>query len=232
MRFAISVPLVLSAFIVTSAYGADASTYKWDGVYVGGSLGTGWTDSKLTSEDTNLVPWPDLYAGEYTSFTNRGTTAGIQVGQNYQKDNLVYGVEVEGKWADIDHSEVLYDDKLKSKVDTIYLISGRIGHAWGQSLAYLKGGYATAKFKVSSTDADDTGGSPTGSGSDTQWRSGYLLGVGYEYGLSPNCIVGLTYDYVHLDSAEFDLSGPGVPYHLDQNSSKLELISARLSYKF
>src|SRR5712672_4410302 len=104
----------------------------------------------------------------------------------------VFGLEAQGDWASLRSSHVSVVNPLltdSSKVDGLGLFTGQIGYAWNAALLYLKGGAAVTSntFSVSST----LGGVGIASASSTRW--GGTVGVGVEYGFSPNWTAGIEY---------------------------------------
>ena len=210
---------------------------NWTGVYIGAHLGGGWGDADLRNVERGapLVDWPDLIPGDRTSHDVDGWLGGGHIGYNHQTGPWVLGVEaaysaanLEGKSTSGPGPFSLQDDVFKTRIDSLLLLTGRIGYAQNNWLIYGKGGYAGANVK--SSVADSLGAS-TGSGRDTNWLNGWTLGTGVEYMLTKNWILGLEYDYVHLDGARANLGDAAGSYVWDVKVDDLHVVTGRLSYK-
>ena len=64
--------------------------YYWGGFYIGLNGGYGWSGGTVES------PIASVSAGDL-----KGPFAGGQMGYNFQTGDFVYGIEVDGQWADI-----------------------------------------------------------------------------------------------------------------------------------
>ena len=91
----------------------------------------------------------------------------------------------------------------RTKTDGIGLFTGQIGYAWNASLFYVKGGAAVTsnRFSVLDTISDIE----LASASATRW--GGTVGVGFEYGFSPNWSFGVEYDHLFMGDANNTFTG-------------------------
>ena len=99
--------------------------YDWSGVYVGVHAGYGG----------GMKDWSDQSA----DFVARGFLAGGQVGINKQLGSFVFGVELDGSWANIKGSQAIsvggpvlgFQENLlaTSKIDSLVTFAGRAGLA-------------------------------------------------------------------------------------------------------
>ena len=176
-----------------------------------------------------------LDPGEGFAYTYDGFIGGGQVGCNYQINQWVLGVEgtfagatIKGDAADL---AVLNDDVFTTKINSLATVTARIGYAWNNVLLYAKGGYAGANVQFSVSDTCCVGGSPMGAGSATHWQSGWTIGTGLEYGLTPNWIIGVEYNYVDLGSANYEVGGSSGSYAFDVKT-RIQEVLGRVSYKF
>jgi outer membrane immunogenic protein len=83
------------------------------------------------------------------------------------------------------------------------------------------------KFSVNDTVAPNTG-----SGSETSWLSGWTVGGGLEYGITPHWIVGVEYDYIGLQTKSYNVAGTSAGVYSFDVKSNIQQVVARLSYKF
>jgi outer membrane immunogenic protein len=202
-----------------------APVLNWTGFFVGAEGGGGW------GRDDWSLPFVLGITAARTDIS--GATAGGVIGYNWQlPNNLVLGVEGNLDWADINGSSTCISNPLlncRSKLDSMYTATGRLGYAFGPSLLYVKGGgaWTTDKYRVSTT----AGGVLAESGSAT--RDGWTVGAGFEYMFVPNWSAKIEYDYYDFGSKSTTLVTPG-GVSLDTISSKLTVntVKAGVNYHF
>jgi outer membrane immunogenic protein len=119
-------------------------------------------------------------------------------------------------------------DFLRSKVDGIFTATGRIGYAFNNWLPYIKGGYAGAQLHT--TNFDVLGDSLDHS----DWRSGYTIGAGLEYGITPNWTLGGEYAYMDFGSRNWTGAtvGPGAGPEFFNDNLRISTVTGRLNYRF
>ena len=211
-----------------------AAVYNWTGCYIGGHAGVGWA-KRDWSNTANTTAFGDLGPGQGFSQTDSGFVGGGQLGCNYQVNQWVFGIEgtfagtsIKGDLANRTFGLAL-DDVFSSKINSIATVTGRIGLAFNNWLPYIKGGYAGANVDFS---VSDTVPANVGSGSGTQWHNGWTLGGGVEYGLTPNWILGLEYDYISLQSKNYNVAGAAAGVYTFDVTPRISQLLARISYKF
>jgi outer membrane immunogenic protein len=99
----------------------------------------------------------------------------------------------------------------------------------------VKGGAAVTKDKYEIYDIPS--GLVAATGSETRW--GGVVGVGAEYGFTPNWSIALEYDHMfmgHRDVSFFqtaNLSGTaGAPALTSRISQDVDVVTARVNYRF
>jgi outer membrane immunogenic protein len=166
--------------------------YNWSGFYIG--MNGGWGSSRNRYEWTG----PGLFALGYGADATGGTIGG-QIGYNWQAGSWVFGLEAQGNWADLSKSYYHPTDlwSVGSKVDSIGMFTGRIGYAANNALFYVTGGAAVvnndawaAYRNVNFAEA-----------SNTRW--GGTVGVGLEYGFTPNWSFGVKYMHAWLGNNDY-----------------------------
>jgi outer membrane immunogenic protein len=196
--------------------------YDWTGFYVGGNAGYG------SSRDC----WGS-FAGlpiEGCS-TQSGGLVGGQGGYRWQMGSVVFGVEAEGDWTNMRGSiaSVLVPGGTdNAKVTSVGLFTGQIGYAWNAALLYLKGGAALTNnnFLVS-----NAGGVGVYYFSSDRW--GASVGVGFEYGFTPNWSAGLEYDHLFMGNANNSFSCyAGCAAALNTIGQSVDMVTVRVNYKF
>ena len=208
---------------------AAVVAYNWSGFYVGGNAGAAfqrncWFFSNAAGS-----------AGDEGCHSNTAVVAGGQVGANWQTGNIVLGLEASGDWANLKGSNVsLFDPTFtnRTKTDAIGLFTGRVGVAWNNALAYVKGGAAVTHNKYTAFVT----AIPALSGEVTDTRWGWTVGGGFEYGFAPNWSAAVEYDYIDTGSKNedfFAVSAPcgGVPC-TDRISQRIHMATLRVNYRF
>ena len=161
----------LAARPYTKAPVAVASVYNWTGFYLGIVGGGAWEDASSPRMQGGFV----------------GGTAGY----NWQTGNVVFGVEADGAWADVNASASALGITVSSKTDAMGTVRGRIGYAVNQVLFYGTGGYAWIDNKLSVTTLGVTV-------SDSKFHSGWTVGAGVEAFFAPQWSVKGEYLYRSL----------------------------------
>jgi outer membrane immunogenic protein len=206
----------------TKAPVAVAPIYNWTGFYVGAQVGGAWSDNK----------WDNVtLTGERVSHDKSSVVGGGHIGYNWQFNQFVLGVEAEVNGTDLNATSVSIVNPTVTygtKIEWYGTVVGRLGFAFNNFLVYGTGGVAFADIKTSGvfTGVDSFGNSST--------RTGWTAGGGIAYQITPNWIAGV--DYKHI---EFDTYGQTgitntllLPYTQAGIASKIDQVTARLSYKF
>lgn len=193
---------------------AIAAVYDWSGFYIGINGGG-------ASSHTN---WDLVGFGPEGSHDATGGTVGGQVGYRFQSGQWVFGVEGQGNWADFSGSNVsaITGFTNRTKIDSFGLITGQVGYAWNNVLAYVKGGAAVVGSKYEVLSA----GVAFDSASATRW--GGTVGAGLEVGFAPNWSVGVEYNHIFLGGKDVTFASGAVD-HIKQD---VDIGLVRLNYKF
>jgi outer membrane immunogenic protein len=201
----------LLAGVATSAFAADLPTRKapppptpayappafsWTGFYIGVNGGYGFG------------------SGGKDFGSPSGGLAGVTAGYNYQIGQLVLGVESDWDWADLTKSGVNFVAPYSSRIDDLFTARARAGYAVDRALLYVTGGYAGAEDKIGLA----------GFGSQSDWRSGGVIGGGLEYAFTNNISAKAEYLYEPLGDKSFAVG--------TKSDLNLSLIRAGLNYKF
>jgi outer membrane immunogenic protein len=167
--------------------------YDWTGAYIGLHAGGGWVRSHFLDV---TPPRPDRDEGKVSP---DGFLGGGQVGYNFQTGTLVLGLEVQGSLGDLSgssRSDFFRGLNIHNDVDSLVTVAGRAGIAQHNWLWFGKAGGAWGDsdfhFVVRSTG--------NGFGSASQSRSGWMVGGGLEYGITPNWSAKLEYNYIDFGS--------------------------------
>ncbi len=202
-----------------------APIYDWSGFYIGINGGGG----------TSHKCWDDLTLGFARSegcHNATGGTFGGQIGYRWQMASWVFGLEAQGNWSDFrgDNISTLFpaDFRNQSRIDSFGLFTGQVGYAWNNALLYVKGGAAVTDDRYRVFDV------PTGliddRASETRW--GAAVGVGFEYGITPNLSLGFEYDHMFMGSRDVNFFFPGGFDFNERIHQDVDVFLARLNFKF
>jgi outer membrane immunogenic protein len=216
--------------------------YDWSGIYVGANVGYGWGDMGWRSSlDTDIAT-----AGESFSTHPSGALAGGQIGINKQFGWWVFGAEFTGDWLDLKQGVVGFPDLLDptqrwtTKLKDLETLTVRMGYAYNNWLFYGKAGGATGV--VSLTGVGSVNGNFLTFSPASQRLWGTTAGAGIEYGLTPNIVLGVEYDFTRLFPGN-QLTGNAIavvggvvntqPQSLGASQPfDVHAITGRVSYKF
>jgi outer membrane immunogenic protein len=179
----------------------------WAGFYVGVNGGYGWSND---SHDVHIfdttVPATDTLRGPDPA----GGFGGGQIGYNWQRDHLVFGVEADIQGADISDKVTTSPTSLPglrgadrfgnvaSSLDWFGTVRGRLGYSFDRALIYATGGFAYGGAKDSLFYNDTFGHTLNLNKDDT--LTGYVVGGGVEYKINPAWSVKAEYQYINLGS--------------------------------
>lgn len=160
---------------------------------------------------TPITPdWTGFYAGAQASYSDydlggdadgsvKGAGYGLHAGYNYDlQNNWVLGAEAAYDWSKADGEGV--------DLDNVTTLKLKAGYAVGGSLIYATGGWSWADASWGGNDYSD---------------NGWVAGVGVDYLLNPNWILGA--EVLYRDFSNFDDTG------VDLSGTSLQL---KASYKF
>jgi len=206
--------------------------YDWSGLYLGGHVGglnasSEWTVPGLGFITTGTV---GVVQGDFIEHSATGFAGGVHLGWQRQWGNTVAGLELAYTGLNTDvtsHTSVLGVLVARStEVSNLLLATGRLGYANDNILAYAKAGYASAEVEF-----DLRVGGPSGFvGSSSDREHGWTAGVGLEYAIRDNIILGVEYNFVHLEVDTRTLVPSVASIH--DAGVDLQSILARVSYKF
>jgi outer membrane immunogenic protein len=204
--------------------------YDWSGFYLGGHAGwanasTEWTVPGLGFITTGSV---GFVQGDFIEHSASGFAGGVHLGWQRQWGNTVAGVELAYTGLNTDvtsHTSLLGVPVARSsEVSNLLLVTGRLGYANDNLLAYAKAGYASADVEF-----DVRAASLGLAASSSDREHGWTAGVGLEYGIRDNIILGVEYNFVHL---EVDGRNLVAPLAINNAGVDVQSILARVSFKF
>jgi len=207
-----------------------AAMYDWSGFYIGINGGGG---SAHTCWDLTALPaGPVAPIAPEGCHNAKGGTVGGQIGYRWQAANWVFGVEGQGNWADFSASNVnLANTTLadRTRVNSFGLITGQVGYAWNNVLAYVKGGAAVVGNKYDTTVIGT--GALFDSAKETRW--GGTIGAGLEVGFAGNWSVGIEYDHLFMGTRNINFTTPAGTFSAtDRVGQDIDMGLVRLNYRF
>ena len=147
----------------------------------------------------------------------------------------MFGVEGQGNWADFSGSNTSALTGLtdRTKIDSFGLITGQVGYAWNNVLVYVKGGAAVVGNKF---DVRTAGGAFVASSDDTRW--GGTVGVGLEFGFTPNWSAAIEYDHLFMGNRTYTFTNngafgaAGTFFANDRIKQDVDLVTVRVNYRW
>ena len=111
-------------------------------------------------------------------------------------------------------------------VQSLALLSGRLGYAMDRTLFFVKGGAAVAHDKYVVNVPGVLSATPT----STRW--GWIVGGGIEYALTAHWSIKVEYDYIDLGTERLNFVSPGgVVFTFDQ-IQQVQLAKGGINYRF
>ena len=203
-RFAVGAAALTLAGMAQSADAADLS----------------YRQPYTVNQPLNAFSWAGPYLGgnlgyEWGSVSNNATkpsgiAGGVQGGYNFQSGNWVFGVE--GDLELTGASDTFASWKFSNP--WFGTMRGRAGYAFNDILFYGTGGLAFGELRAETFGL-----------SESQTNVGWTLGVGTEFGLSPNWSAKIEYLYVDLSESQFAITGVS-------NGYRFGVIRAGVNYHF
>ncbi|MGY3452404.1 outer membrane protein [Bradyrhizobium sp. USDA 4353] len=185
--------------------------------------------------------WTGFYIGAmggYASQTDdgiKGGFAGGTVGYNWQQGAVVFGLEADAAWADINRSAagVVFVPGVgnlgvnaAAKIQDWGTVRGRIGYAFGPTLLYATGGYAWADTKLSA------GIVGVATASDSHVHNGWTVGAGVEYMFAPKWSLKGEYLYKSFASQNYTFNLLGVTATQASGSYDIHSVQVGVNYHF
>jgi outer membrane immunogenic protein len=166
-----------------SVASAPAPACDWTGFYIGLQAGVGNYESNVTDNEY-------FFGFDTAHSTDINGLFGGQLGYNWQKGAIVFGVEADGAWANFDAHNTAnpagLGDYFKrgSEIDFLGTVRGRVGLAYENVLVYVTGGVAFADGERHARYNEDGANIATEEYADWKaddFRVGVVGGVGVEY---------------------------------------------------
>ena len=248
--------VALLAFTIGSAAAADLPAQKlykpaplpvvfnWSGCYVGGQIGGQWGNwTAGVYHDVGIDPnitRPSRDLSGKASFIGGG-----QIGCNYQFAGSSSVIGIEGDIAapsknsfsgevfrfappaQIDHIHAA------GKIGTQGSVRLRAGVTWDRALLYFAGGATWAELTANHFIVGTAGG--TAAIENSRTKTGWNVGLGFEYAFASNWTAGVEYRYTNYGAA-FSYTVPAGPFFVTHTASVDQVYTSdvrfRLNYLF
>ena len=201
----------------------------WTGFYVGIHGGYAWAEATGRLErDFGAGPDP-FFTTPSRTVDGEGWLGGAQIGFNRQHGKMVWGVEIDGSWVDINHSASIdtlisglpppgpeggINRQVDVSLDALGTVRGRLGFLASPALLV----YATAGLAIGKTSADLTirgcCGTPDATpdgirvhGSAEEYHVGWVVGGGAEWAMGHGWSLKAEYQYIDLGSVDYNFRG-------------------------
>ena len=212
--------LALTASTALAGDVAPAASSDWTAVYIGLNGSWNWLSSSVSSP-AQTQGTTDFPSASYGSQSGSGPAGGLQLGFDYQMDQVVLGIQAITSVTGFDSSATTSDgSKIGTELTSYGSLNARLGYLLQpEILAYAKGGLAFGSFKY--TDKNSSEGY-SGSQDDVR-RQGWMVGGGMEYKFAENWSAFAEYDYTFFGSQTEELSyknaswGNNYKYKFDQD---------------
>jgi outer membrane immunogenic protein len=181
----------------------------------------------LALQSSAFAQFPLASPNESGSDRASGWLGGVQLGHNWQQGALVYGLETDFSWIDLDTqinkgfsgvgslpaNVPRPSAHTAANIDWYGTLRGRLGWTSGPVLFYGTGGLAYGRVELNSTF--DIGqflpAAPLVSQS-SKVKAGWVLGAGVDYLWSPNVILSLGYQFIDLGRAQVSDASPTINF--------------------
>lgn len=203
-----------------SAQELDPAGGKWSGLYAGIHAGYGWGDTSMKDGGTAIGPGFQTPTGAFAcghaltgNYCNNplevdaeGMFGGLQIGANWQRGQLVLGIEGEIGKLGISETKTLFrpfNDRDIGTVDydNYGTVTAKLGYDLAGSLFYIKGGLALAEIENKGGDIDLNWGVfkiyQPGYTQTKGVRTGWALGGGWEHYIADQ--VSFKAEYLFMD---------------------------------
>jgi outer membrane immunogenic protein len=216
---------------------------SWEGFYGGVHLGASSFNGTAASskEDVGIFsPGGDLELRDFFVF------GGGQVGYNFQSGNIIYGVEGDISRTDFNSDKIsglVHNDVyVKSEMEWLATLRGRLGLVEGNAMAYFTGGLAIAEVEqcVNIEPASPCDHNPDLVFAFEGKRMGFVAGAGVEMRLTERLSLKGEYLYTRLKEKQFDSAngfdwsnrGGGIVYNHVKFEQDAHLLRLGLNYHF
>lgn len=169
----------------------DSGTRDWTGPYIGAIVGVGSVDADFDLSSSGSSGGFDALSSGY------GFMGGLTVGWNAQDGHMVYGIEGDVSFGDVDATGSITGSEITLNTDLFATIRGRVGVASNDIFFY-----GTAGLAILDGDVSFEGGGPSPSFTEL----GGVVGAGAELAINQDVSFKAELLYAIFDES-IDLGG-------------------------
>jgi outer membrane immunogenic protein len=197
LGIALSALVMLAAIDTASAQSKmRGSMYEqgsaWSGGYIGGHVGGGWGTVSGGGDEADIS----------------GLVGGAHLGYNFQRDRLLFGIEVDLDASGVEKSWSIAGVSVSVGPSWLASIRGRLGLVHDNLLLYGTLGVAWAEYEIGATVAGI-------SASVGDSLTGFVVGGGIEYKFSENFSARLEALHYTFDDQTLTAGGTSVRFDTD-----------------
>ena len=205
---------------------------QFQGGYIGIQGGGVYHSAKRTDQDAFLNT-----EATYTT-DNWGGMIGGTLGYNWARCNTLWGIEVDGSWANV-RKTITFDpvggpagsETLRTGLDALVTARFRTGIVADNMLFYVTGGFAAARVQTQWEDLNG-GATPLDIALIQEWRWGWTAGIGTEWALLPNLTLKSEVLYVGLADRELSHTFPAFGRATFTHSDSMWVTRVGLNYRW
>jgi outer membrane immunogenic protein len=174
-----------------------------------------------------IQAWSDPLGTNNTFAGDASFLGGGSLGANYQWNTLVLGVEGNFDWTRIKGSGIdSLGDAIGTETQWTSTVAGRVGAAFNRLLIYGKGGAAFARDRSTFTDLAGN------SAASAFTRTGWIAGVGLEYGITQSWSAKIEYDYLSFGSRPLNFTTATPTAYASSATLNAQEIKAGINFRF
>ena len=185
--------------LVTGAK-ADPVMYNWSGLYVGVHAGYAFGDASGSNSASDGFDGFDQGSALTLNPNPDGALVGITSGYNWQRGELVYGIESETGYIVAEDSATIGDDFGNVEYGYYSTLAARLGMAQNNYLIYGKGGIAFADTDETYSDLDGGVIDANDVTNSSDIKTGWVAGFGIEWAMQRNWSLKLEYSFMDFGS--------------------------------
>ena len=231
--------IILATLLIASSSAFADGKINWTGPYVGGSVGYGWGEQKF--KDVNFAdvvtkPGSEVVTNSKPSLDS--AFGGLNAGYNFLvNDKTLIGAEVnvvggsfDANYQSIDHG-FGQDFTAQSKMNWMATVKAKAGIFVGDTLVHINGGIAFADEEMK---IDSLFSGTHYNTSDSQKRTGWVVGLGAEQAIYSNLTAKIDYQHIDFGDENFTINNvdPGLSKIGVKGSDKFDMLSVGLNYHF
>jgi len=235
---------------------AAVPAYSWTGFYIGAGGGGAYMRAKdRSSSSYSTSSFSGYYrasGGNNSDLGKWGAFGTVEAGADYQMDRFVVGAFTNFDFKNLKKSKSTYGTVTGSGTGSFTVPSARhsvwykVGNSWDagvrlgylvtdRNLVYGLGGYSGAQISSGAQiDVYNSGGARIGSfgSSESGWKSGWMLGAGWENAITDHVSFKLEYRYADYGKAKSSSYASSSTYARQSGDVSVQTVRASLDYKF